>query len=173
MPEIETKVKNPTFATLFLDYNGLELFEKILDYLPDGSLPSSNLRKRVLLVLSTLPFETHNIENSNIQAVLKNLKESNLEMKDNIEIIKDILKKIANIECVHHINYKNLAREEEAYGGNILAKRQVRFEADNDDNVARARLKRKTYAFVVRPQSDISERKAGVKNDVRLLVGYQ
>lgn len=120
------------------------------------------------MVLNTLPFETHNIENSNIQAMLNSLKDSNLEMKDNIEIIKEIQKKIANIECIHHINYKNLAREEEAYGTNFLAKRPVRTEPEDEDNVARARLKKKTYAFIVRPQSEHTERKTVNKNDVSL-----
>ena len=151
---------------MFLDFNGLELFERILDYLPDGSLPSSNLRKRVLLVLNSLPFETHNIENSNIQLILNNLKSSSLEMKENIEIIKEIQKKISNMEYAHHINYKNLAREEESYGTHHLAKRPLRVDNIDDDNVARTRLKKKTYAFVVRPQSEIVEKKVLTKNDV-------
>jgi len=167
LPEIETKLKNSNFASIFLDFNGLELFERILDYLPDGSLPSSNLRKRILLVLSTLPYETHNIENSNITVVLNNLKGSNLEMKENIEIIKDIQKKIANMEYAHHINYKNLAREEEGYGTGILAKRLLHNEDEDKDNVAKTRLKKKTYAFIVRPQSEIGDRKSGTKYDVR------
>ncbi len=167
---METKLKNPTFASIFLDFNGLEMFERILDYLPDGTLPASNLRKRVLLILNTLPFETHNIENSNIQAVLNNLKTSNLEMKDNIEIIKDIQKKIANMEHAHHINYKNLAREEEIHGPHLLAKRPLRLEDEEDDNVAKARLKKKSYAFIIRPQSEIQEKKGTAKNDVSLLV---
>lgn len=170
LPEIECKLKNQGFATIFLDYNGLDLFEHILDFLPDGSLPTSHLRKRVLTVLSTLPIETHNIENSRIENVLHNLRMSNLEMRENIELIKEIEKKMDDVRCIGRSNFTNHARDGERYRDDLELAGPSKFTKNVDEDyytdIFRANRRRHTYGFVKRPQSEVIVKKGSSKHDV-------
>lgn len=155
MPEIESKLKNLLFAEFFLELDGLQFLLKIISPLPSGDLPLSNMRKRVLIVIRSLPLTITNIENAGLQTVLESLKNHNKEMKENITIIKEIQKKIAYMSMGNEGDYKNLENEEDFLEETALIKRNRIVTHNYQDNAAMFRKHRKSYVFLKRPKSTV------------------
>lgn len=115
----------------------------------------ANMRKRVLVVIRSLPLTITNIENAGMQAVLENLKNHDKEMKENITIIKEIQKKIAYMSMGNEGDYKNLENEEDFLEETLLIKRNRTIPQHYQDNAAMFRKHRKSYVFLKRPKSTV------------------
>ena len=118
-------------------------------------IPLANMRKRVLVVIRSLPLTITNIENAGMQAVLENLKNHDKEMKENITIIKEIQKKIAYMSMGNEGDYKNLENEEDFLEETLLIKRNRTIPQHYQDNAAMFRKHRKSYVFLKRPKSTV------------------
>ena len=155
MPEIESKLKNLLFAEFFLELDGLQFLLKVISPLPNGDLPLSNMRKRVLIVMKSLPFTITNVENSNLVSVLDNLKGHSMEMKENISLINEIQNKIAYMSMGNEGDYKNLENEEDYLEETQLVKRSKIVTHNYQDNAAMFRKHKKSYVFMKRPKSTV------------------
>ena len=66
MKMLEKKLVNRQIQDAFLQMNGLDHLEKYLFQLPDGSKPSSLLKRKVLELLTFLRLEAHHMKHNHL-----------------------------------------------------------------------------------------------------------
>ena len=106
LPQVEAKLKNEFYAQIFLDSDGLELLGRMIQRLPNGSLPNPTFRGKVLALLLTLPVTSDNIQRSNVGKSLTVLEKSGEEIAANMRMIKEIKEKWSRILCRVTYDYK-------------------------------------------------------------------
>lgn len=106
MPQVEAKLKNEFYAQIFLDADGLELLGRMIQRLPNGSLPNPTFRGKVLALLLTLPVTSDNIQRSSVGKTLTVLEKSGEEITSNLRMIKEIKEKWARILCRVSYDFK-------------------------------------------------------------------
>lgn len=75
-------LKNSHIQRRFLELEGLELLNRFIGKLPDGSWPLSSVRSRVLNMILTLPTELEHLKSTNLGKTLSNLQTSPHEFKE-------------------------------------------------------------------------------------------
>ena len=108
---------------MFLDADGLEPLGQMLERLPNGSLPNSAFRTRLLALLRSLPVTQENLEHTKVDKILRNLIKSGEELPQNLSVIEAIKQKWIRTKLNLTIDYKNLEHEESSSLTHHLAKR--------------------------------------------------
>lgn len=167
--KVITKLKNMSFAGHFVACEGLDVLNKFIAKLPDGSLPLSSVRQSILKVIHTLPVTVDQIRTSQLGRSLGVLQASPKEFGENKKLIQLIKDKWSRILCEIEVEYANLEHCERTYGlpvsmrtaeDEMLGKRRETDEADSQD-FGMSRPVRMGYSFTVRPTSAFDSRGSG------------
>lgn len=166
LDKVITKLKNPAFAELFLDNDGLNIINKFISRLPDGSWPLSNVRTKILILINGLPCNTDHMRSSELGRTLAILQGSRKELPENKKLIQLIKDKWARIICNINVEYTSLEQCEKtnslpftyrlAEEEEMLGKRGDMTEEELNANLSYRNVQRPKslgYNFTVRPSS--------------------
>lgn len=171
--KVISKLKNMRFAEQFLQFNGLNVINKFLARLPDGSWPLSNVRNGILKLIYTLPVTVDQIRSSLLGRTLTVLQSSPKEFTENKKLIQAIKDKWSRLLCDIEVEYANLENCERAFGlpvtsriheeeEGVLGKRAEEEEAALNGNLSYSLIRPRGlgYSFTVRPSSNYDQRVA-------------
>lgn len=170
--KVISKLKNMRFAEQFLHCNGLNIINKFLVKLPDGSWPLSNVRNGILKLIYTLPVTVDQIRSSLLGRTLSLLQVSPKEFGENKKLIQAVKDKWSRLLCDIEVEYANLENCERAFGlpvtskmpeeeEGILGKRtNEEEEAALNGNLSYSMVRPRNmgYSFTVRPPSNYDNR---------------
>lgn len=178
MESVITKLKNPIFAELFLDNDGLNIINKFISKLPDGSWPLSNVRTKILNLIYTMPCQTEHLKSTELGRSLAILQASPKELPENKKLIQLVKDKWSRIICNINVEYSSLEQCERSLSNipftyrlpgeeeEALGKRQEMTEAQLNANLSYTSIQKPRalgYNFNVRPNS-IYNAKAATDN---------
>lgn len=171
MEKVISKLKNLRFAEQFLHCNGLNIINKFLARLPDGSWPLSNVRNSILKLIHTLPVTVDQIRSSQLGRTLSVLQTSPKEFVENKKLIQAVKDKWSRLLCDIEVEYANLENCERSFGlpvtskiadeeEGILGKRNEEEEAALNGNLSYTMVRPRGfgYSFTVRPPSNYDQR---------------
>jgi hypothetical protein len=171
--KVISKLKNMRFAEQFLHFNGLNVINKFLARLPDGSWPLSNVRNGILKLIYTLPVTVDQIRSSMLGRTLTVLQSSPKEFAENKKLIQAVKDKWSRLLCDIEVEYANLENCERAFGlpvtsrlqeeeEGVLGKRAEEEEAALNGNLSYSLIRPRGlgYSFTVRPSSNYDQRVA-------------
>ncbi len=170
MEKIITKLKGHSFAEYFLDSDGLNIINRFIAKLPDGSWPLSNVRTKILNLIYSLPCNTDHLRSTELGRTLAVLQTSPRELPENKKLIQLIKDKWSRIICNINVEYTTLEQCERTLnsmpfsyklqqGGEedeMLGKRQESTEAELNSSLSYTSTPRPRslgYNFSVRPAS--------------------
>lgn len=169
--KVINKLRNMRFAEQFLHCNGLNVLNKFLARLPDGSWPLSNVRNGILKLIYTLPVTVDQIRSSLLGRTLSVLQTSPKEFAENKKLIQTIKDKWSRLLMDIEVEYANLENCERAFGlpvttklpeeeEGILGKRSEEEEAALNGNLSYSMVRPRNlgYSFTVRPSSNYDQR---------------
>lgn len=178
--KVVNKLKNLRFADQFLHCNGLNVLNKFLARLPDGSWPLSNVRNNILKLIYTLPVTVDQIRSSLLGRTLSVLQASPKEFAENKKLIQTIKDKWSRLLCEIEVEYANLENCERAFGlpvntkiyeeeEGVLGKRAEEEEAALNGNLSYSLVRPRSlgYSFTVRPSSNYDQRLARTQQTER------
>lgn len=164
--KVITKLKSHSFASVFLDHSGLEIINKFINKLPDGSWPLSTVRGKLLSSIYGLPIHMEHIKKTELGKTLSALLNSNKELPENKKMIQHIKDKWYRIICEVSAEYTKLESYERELAMPTLrlptieddaglGKRGQLTEEDLSVNVGYhlAKARNMGYNFSVRPSS--------------------
>jgi transcription factor SPN1 len=97
LPEIEKALRKEYILGNFLDNDGLDVIEKWLRKLPDGSFPSQTLKKKMLELIQYLPVEEDHLKESKLGRLLFEMQRAPNEDAATKKIVKEIITKWSRI----------------------------------------------------------------------------
>jgi hypothetical protein len=169
--KVISKLKNMRFAEQFLHCNGLNVLNKFLARLPDGSWPLSNVRNGILKLIYTLPVTVDQIRSSLLGRTLSVLQTSPKEFAENKKLIQAVKDKWSRLLCDIEVEYANLENCERQFGLPVTSKIQEEEEgilgkrAEDEDSglngnlsYSNSRPRSLGYSFTVRPPSNYDQR---------------
>jgi hypothetical protein len=106
--KVITKLKSKEFSEIFLDKDGLNVINKFISKLPDGSWPLSNVRNSILKLIYTLPAHVDHLKHTDLGRTLQLLQSSPKELIDNKKQIQMIKDKWSRIVCNIPVEYTSL-----------------------------------------------------------------
>jgi hypothetical protein len=109
---LTSQMKSTGLQTKFLEQDGLEMINRFISKLPDGSWPLSSARAKVLELIFVLPTELDQLRSTNLGRTLSNLQTSPNEFKANKKIIQYIKDKWSRKICNISVEYTRLENEE-------------------------------------------------------------
>lgn len=115
MDKICKKLKHQTFASYFLDSNGLDVINNFISMLPDGSWPLSSLRSKILEIIYKLPATIEHLRSTRLGRTLALLQASKKEFVGNKKLIQLIKDKWSRIICTIPVDYTHLEQCERNY----------------------------------------------------------
>jgi TFIIS helical bundle-like domain len=167
--KVISKLKSTRFALQFLQESGLDVLNKFISKLPDGSWPLSSVRHSILKLIYTLPVTVEQIRSSQLGRTLGVLQTSPKEFLENKKLIQTIKDKWSRVLCDIEVEYARLEQCERALGlplamrgdDELLGKRREEEEETQDGlSYSIARPARMGYGFSVRPASVYDSRAA-------------
>lgn len=173
--KVISKLKNLRFAEQFLHCNGLNVINKFLARLPDGSWPLSNVRQNILKMIYTLPVTVDQIRSSALGRTMTVLQTSPKEFAENKKLIQAVKDKWSRLLCDIEVEYANLENCERAFGLPINSRIQEDDEAvlgkragaeeeeaalNGNLSYSSVRPRNLGYSFTVRPSSNYDQRVA-------------
>lgn len=179
------KLKNLNFADIFLENDGLSVLSRFISKLPDGSLPLSSVRSKILKLILGLPVTLDQLRtNNDVGRTIMMLEKSHMELEENKKIIRQIRDKWTRIATHTQVEYTNLEEYERRYNMvPVSLPRQQEEEdpelgkrtksIDDDANAALTYGGRRPvqmgYNFAVRPESNyhnVDRKKVEEQNEV-------
>ena len=169
--KVITKLKSREFSELFLDKDGLNVINKFISKLPDGSWPLSNVRHSILKLIYTLPAHVEHLKHTDLGRTLQLLQNSPKELAENKKQIQLIKDKWSRIVCNIPVEYTSLetyerdfknfnyklpaAPEDEDFD---LGKRRPPTEEELNQNLSYslARPRSLGYNFAIRPNAPLN-----------------
>ena len=141
------KLKHHEFANIFLDSNGLDLIDKFISMLPDGSWPLSSVRSKIFQAIIKLPIQVDHLRGCKIGQTLTQLQASKKEFADNKKMIAHIKDKWSRLICNITTEYSNLEQCEMNFMQLPLYTKNIE---DQEENVLKSlildfREKKRTY----------------------------
>lgn len=133
LDRIEKKLKHHTFASIFLDSNGLDVINNFIGMLPDGSWPLSTLRTKILQVIYRLPATIDHLRSTRLGRTLALLQASKKEFPKNKHLIQSIKDKWSRIICTIPVDYTHL---EQCERNHVNLPLYLKREEELEDNVS-------------------------------------
>lgn len=133
--KVVSQLKNQGLQRKFLEQDGLEMVNRFISKLPDGSWPLSSARSKILNLIMVLPTELDQLRSTNLGRTLSNLQTSPNEFKENKKLIQHIKDKWSRKICNISVEYTRLENEEKdlkTLSNVINFRTRVR---DNDEKV--------------------------------------
>jgi len=172
MDKIIGKLKSMQFASAFLDKDGLNVLNKFISKLPDGSWPLSNVRNQILKLIYSLPATMDHLKMTDLGRTLNLLQSSPKELTENKKLIQTIKDKWSRIICQIPVEYADLEHCEAAYNSvpltlrqqqddeEYLGKRKTQSEEELNQNLSYRMIRPGAmgYNFSVRPNSAYNEK---------------
>lgn len=170
MEKVITKLKNPNFAEYFLEADGLNVINRFIRKLPDGSWPLSNVRSKIFHLIYSLPCSTEHLRSTELGRTLTTLQTSPKELPENKKLIQLIKDKWSRIICSINVEYTTLEQCERTLNSmpfsykmqqmgeddEMLGKRQEATEAEMNSGLSYTSIQKPRglgYNFSVRPAS--------------------
>lgn len=107
-----TKLKNKNMQHIFLEKDGLDILNRYITRLPDGSWPLSSVRKKILSLIYDLPIQIEHLKSTLLGRTLSILQTSPHEHQDNKKAIQNIKDKWSRVICNISVEYTALEQYE-------------------------------------------------------------
>ncbi|KAL6057388.1 Transcription factor iws1 [Balamuthia mandrillaris] len=112
LPEVVAHLKKVYLQGQFIEQNALPVLRRWLEPLPDGSLPSLNIRKELLGLLGMLPLDKEHLKDSGLGKVVMFLWKSPKETKENKKLAQELIQRWSRPIFELSTDYKDLAEYE-------------------------------------------------------------
>lgn len=109
------KLKGHVFSDHFLENDGLDILNRYISKLPDGSWPLSSVRIEILKTIFAMNPTVGQLKNSQIGRTLEVLQLNRNEFPENKKLIQQIKDKWSRIICDIPTEYTNLEQFENTY----------------------------------------------------------
>lgn len=169
LDKVITKLKSPSFSELFLDHDGLNILNKFIGKLPDGSYPLSNVRTKIFNMIYSLPCHIEHLRATDLGKTLMTMNTSPRELSENKKLIQLIRDKWSRLIFNINVEYTTLEQCERANSSipftyrmpedeeeEVLGKRKEATEDEMNANLSFRNVQRPRslgYNFSVRPSS--------------------